>query len=320
MNIRESAPEPIASVFEALAACRAAPVAGLDAMQIDDLKALGVDIENGQAQLDDDVELLSAAAIRDALARPVVAWLKHLDVRAHIDSTNTTLLRRAASQGAGGCVLTAEVQTAGRGRRGRAWLSPFGRNLAVSIGVGIDRPVADLGALSLVVGVAVRAALVEYGVSDIELKWPNDVLLDGRKLAGILIELAQATRPAQVVIGIGINVGCRDVIAGRVDQAVADVTEGVENASRNDLLAAVINHVAAACVRFEAEGFAPFRLAWERAHRHRGMAVTVSLPSSGAPDAVSGTALGVDANGALRVQTARGVRAFVAGEVSVRSA
>ena len=318
MSFRTDLPRSLGRVLEDLAASRTAGLAGLDHDSLDQLLALGVRV-GAQAQLDADVELLSASAIRSALTPQTATWLRELDVRAHIDSTNTTLLDRSARDGVAGRVLTAEVQTAGRGRRGREWLSPFGRNLAVSIGADIDRQAAELGTLSLVVGVAVRDALLEYGLSDLELKWPNDVLMEGRKLAGILIELARPTRPAQLVIGIGVNVGCRAAIADRVDQAIADVADQVQRPSRNRLLAGIVNHVVAACRRFDAQGFAPFRPRWERAHRYRGKAVTVTLPASGGPvDTVSGIALGVGGDGALLVETQHGVRQFIAGEVSLR--
>lgn len=311
---------PLGPVFDELASHRVASIAGLDRACLDALEALGVHVR-GQAILDDDVDLLSATTIRDALTPATVNWLRELAVHAHIGSTNTELLGRLDTDGVTGRVVTAEVQTAGRGRRGRAWLSPFGRNLAVSIGVAVDRPAAELGALSLVVGLAVRDALLDYGLKDIDLKWPNDVLMHGRKLAGILIELAQPNRPAELVIGVGVNVGCRQAIAARVEQAVADVAEQVEQPSRNRLLATLVNHVVAACGRFAAEGFAPFRALWDAAHHYHGRAVTLTLPGASGPgDTVSGNVQGVAENGALRIASAAGVREYIAGEVSLRAA
>lgn len=267
------------------------------------------------------MDLLSATTIREALTPATADWMRELAVHAHIGSTNTALLRRLDSDGVTGRVVTAEVQTAGRGRRGRVWLSPFGRNLAVSIGVAVDRPPAELGALSLVVGLAVRDALLDYGLKDIDLKWPNDVLMQGAKLAGILIELAQPNRPAEVVIGIGVNVGCGQAVVPRVEQAVADVTDQVERPSRNRLLGGLVNQVVATCRRFEAEGFVPFRDRWDAAHHYHGRAVTLTLPGTSSPGhAVSGTVLGVAGNGALRIASTAGVREYIAGEVSLRAA
>lgn len=319
MDFVPTAPRGLDTVFDELASHRVASIADLDRAGLDQLEALGVHVRD-QAVLPADVDLLSARTIREALTPATGDWLRELALHAHIGSTNTALLGRADIGGVTGRVVTAEVQTAGRGRRGRAWLSPFGRNLAVSIGVAIDRSPAELGALSLTVGLAVRDALLAYGLRDIALKWPNDVLMQGRKLAGILIELAQPDRPAQMVVGIGVNVGCRQAIAGLVEQAVADVTEQVERPSRSRLLGVVINHVVAACQRFSTEGFVPFRTRWDAAHHYHGRAVTLTLPGAGSPgDAVSGTVLGVASNGALRIAGVSGVREFIAGEVSLRA-
>ncbi len=317
---RTDSPKGLEGVFEELAATRSATISGLSVADAREFATLGVRIAGGRARLDDDVDLLSEQTVRDALRPEVLSWLRELDVRAHIDSTNTTLLDRASHESIDGCVLVAEVQTGGRGRRGRHWLSPFGRNLAVTIGAGSTRPAADLGALSLVVGIAVRTALIDFGVSDIELKWPNDVLLDGRKLAGILIELVRGRAPVEVVIGIGVNVGCEGIVAPRIDRSIADVAECVPRPSRNGLLALVINHVAAALRRFEAAGFEPFRDEWEQAHRYQGMPVVITSAVEDASEAVSGTVLGVGEDGSLRVQTADGIRDFNSGELAFREA
>ena len=320
MDFERAGHGALGAVFDELAAHRAASIEGLDPACLDALEALGVHVRD-QAMLEDDVDLLSATTIRDALTPATVNWLRELAVHAHIGSTNTALLDRLDTDGVTGRVVTAEVQTAGRGRRGREWLSPFGRNLAVSIGVAVDRPPAELGALSLVVGLAVRDAFLDYGLKHIGLKWPNDVLMHGRKLAGILIELAQPTPPAEVVIGVGVNVGCRQAIADRVEQAVADVAEQVEHPSRNRLLATLVNHVVAACGRFAVEGFAPYRALWNAAHHYHGRAVTLTLPGASGPgDTVSGTVRGVAGNGALQIASAAGVREYIAGEVSLRAA
>ncbi|MCY3837208.1 MAG: biotin--[acetyl-CoA-carboxylase] ligase [Gammaproteobacteria bacterium] len=314
-------------VFNELASLRVARLSGLDANELDALAQLGVRIAGDRACLEPDVELLSAASVRDGLAPPTLAWLRDLEIRAHIDSTNTSLLAQAEHGRIAGCVLAAEVQTAGRGRRGRNWLSPFGRNLAVSIGVAITRPVAEIGALSLVVGVAVRRALVEHGLSGVALKWPNDILLDGRKLAGILIELVRAAAPVEVVVGIGVNVGCASRVAERIDQSIADVAEQIDGPTRNALLARILDHVVAACRGFDAAGFERFGDEWNDAHFYRGARVVVTPADAGGTEAgrkpaasVAGKVLDVGADGALRIDSADGVRAFTGGEVTMRTA
>ena len=321
---RDSALGP---VFDELASRRATGLSGLGADELDTLVQLGVRVAGDRACLEPDIELLSAAAVRNGLAPATLAWLRDLEVRAHIDSTNTSLLAQAMHGGIAGRVLAAEVQTAGRGRRGRNWLSPFGRNLAVSIGAAIARPVAEIGALSLVVGVAVRRALMEHGLSGVALKWPNDILLDGRKLAGILIELVRAVAPVEVVIGIGVNVGCASRVAEHIDQSIADVAEQIDGPTRNALLARILDHVVKACHGFDAAGFEHFRDEWNDAHFYRGAQVVVAPADVGSSEAgrkpvasLAGEVLDVGADGALRIEAADGVHAFTGGEVTMRTA
>ena len=303
--------------FDELASHGRTAVAHLSPDEMCRLAAFGLDVANGWAQVGDDVELLRTEAVRSALTPQAAAWLARLEIRAHLPSTNTALFDRAPGASVEGQVLTAEVQTAGRGRRGRNWHSPFARNLAVSLGVALPWPAAEVGAFSLVVGLAVRTALADIGLRDVQLKWPNDVLLEGRKLAGILIEVRD-TSPAEAVVGIGINVGGGARVAQRVDQPVADITERIRRPPRNRLLGAVINRLVEAKRRFATAGFAPFVAEWEHAHHHQDRTVTLLLPGRTAP--VTGTALGVDRGGALRLATAQGERTFVAGEVSLRDA
>ena len=305
----------LGQAFEELVRNGRAAVGDLAHAELRRLAASGLEVANGQVRVGDDVELLREAEVRSALTPHAAAWLARLEVRAHLPSTNTALLECAQAASVDGHVLTAEVQTAGRGRRGRDWHSPFARNLAVSVGVALPRPAAEVGAFSLVVGLAVREALADVGLQDAQLKWPNDVLLQGRKLAGILIEIGGAT-PRDAIVGIGVNVCGGAQVASRVDQPVADVTERVRPPVRNRLLGAMINRLVAAKERFAASGFAPFVAEWERAHHHQHRTVTLLLPGNAAP--VTGTALGVNRDGALRLATAHGERAFVAGEVSLR--
>ena len=311
-------------VFDDLVSQGSSDLTGISAPDLAALAALGVQVKDNRALLDPDIELLSVRAIRDGLAPATASWLRDLEVRAHIDSTNTSLLAQAAQRLISGRVLAAEVQTAGRGRRGRDWLSPFARNLAVSIGIAVERPVAEIGALSLVIGVAVRRALVEHGVSGVTLKWPNDVLLDGRKLAGVLIELVRSVAPVEVVIGIGVNVGGAARVAERIDQSIADVAEQIDGSMRNTLLARILDHVVAACRGFDEAGFEPFRDEWNAVHYYRGARVVVT-PTEGRPDPVkesaasfTGRVRDVGPDGALEIDTPNGVRSFTGGEVTMR--
>ncbi len=299
-------------VFEQLAIEGVAKVDATDRLRLGNY---GVAVRGDLAILDADVELLRAERIREQLGDPARGWIKRLCVRAHVDSTNSALMRAALTRDIDGEVLLAEAQTAGRGRRGREWMSPFGRNLAMSMGVRIDRPLREIGAVGLAVGIAVAGALTELGVKDAKLKWPNDIVVDRRKLCGILIELPAAKEPACVVIGIGINIGGLPVLAPLVDQAVADVAEHVPDASRNRLAGMVVDAVYNMCKQFERYGFARMRPAYNALHRYHGEDVRVIVGT----EEVTGSVAGVGLDGALRLRTGSDVRSFIGGEVSLRT-
>ncbi len=300
------------AVFKQLSVDRVAKVDATDRLELGNY---GIAVRGDLAILDDDVELLRTERIREELGDPALRWLTRLCLRPHVDSTNSALLRAGLTRDIDGEVLLAEAQTSGRGRRGRKWMSPFGRNLALSMGMRIDRPLREIGAVGLAVGVAVAGALTELGVKDAQLKWPNDIVLDRRKLCGILIELPAARQPACVVIGIGINFGGLSVVAPLVDQAVADVTEHVPDASRNRLAGMVIDAVYNTCKQFEKYGFTRVKPRYDALHRYQGEAVRIIVGS----EEITGTVAGVDVDGALRLRTASGVRSFVGGEVSLRT-
>ena len=305
----------LGEVFESLAARRKAPVDAGDAPLKAELAAYGVTVRGDQAILDERIELLDANAIRAQLGGAAGAWLKTLEVFTHIGSTNTELMQRAAGGAIDGTVLLAEAQTAGRGRRGRQWASPFARNLALSLGIRIRRPLEEIGAVSLAVGVAVANTLAAAGVPGVTLKWPNDVLAGGRKLCGILIELPGAAARPEVVVGIGVNMGSAAALAGRVEQPIADVLEHVPQASRNAIAGALIDAVLALCRRFEAEGFAAIKPAYEALHGFHGRPARIVTGN----ETFEGTVVGVELDGALRFRGAAGERAFSAGEVSLRA-
>ena len=134
-------------------------------------------------------------------------------------------LRRVEAGGRSGLVCTAEQQTAGRGRRGREWISPFGRNLYVSTVWEFTQGAAALEGLSLAVGVAVAQALKGLGLPEVQLKWPNDIQHEGKKLGGVLLEMVgDASRQCQVVVGIGVNVAMPGAAANAIDQAWTDIS------------------------------------------------------------------------------------------------
>lgn len=234
------------------------------------------------------------------------------------ESTNTALLAAAAAGKPSGHVLAAEWQTHGRGRLGRTWVAGACRALTFSVLWRFSEGAASLAGLSLAAGVAVVRALERCGASDVLLKWPNDVLHKRRKLAGILIEMqGDALGPTAAVIGIGINVRLSESVKRRIAQPATDLeTICGEAVDRSRVLGVTLDEVIQVLDRFTAEGFAPLRHEWQARHAHQDSAIEVKLPD-GSTD--RGIARGVAADGALLLETPRGVRRLHSGEVSVRA-
>ena len=252
------------------------------------------------------LEWLDAAVIQANLHYPLA-----LEVCESIDSTNTALLQRPFRMSRTPLALFAELQTAGRGRRGRRWLSTLGGALTFSLRWSFSEGISRLSGLSLAVGVAIVRALALFGV-DVALKWPNDVLLNGKKLAGVLIEVSgDAPNSTTAVIGVGINL--RTLIG--VEQAVAALDEIAHPIGRNVLAVALLDALYEVLSAFATDGFRAWRSAWEQCHAYQAQPVLL-LPAQG--DAIEGVALGVDDEGALRLQTAQGVQLFHVGDVSLR--
>lgn len=241
--------------------------------------------------------------------------LYRIECRDKCESTNSLLLERAACGAPSGQVLACEAQTAGRGRRGRSWHSEPGASLTFSV-LWRFPPAMPVGGLSLAVGVALARALERQSIGGIALKWPNDLLAGGRKLAGVLIEMVPG-EPGAVVVGIGLNIRLPAELARRIDADAVAVADLIAVApSRNALLAAVLDELADAFGRFESEGFSTLRDDWLARHAHQGVQISLS---NEAGLCLQGRCLGVDHDGALLVRTADGVQRVVSGEVSLRT-
>ena len=257
---------------------------------------------------------LVPGAIQQALSRQAASWLQRLDVHPVIGSTNAELMAEAQQRSVDGCVSMAELQLRGRGRRGRRWSSPFGANLAISIGVALDRPASALGGVSLVVGLAVLDVLEALEVSDLSLKWPNDILLGDAKLGGILIEMVRRNG-IELVVGIGLNVVLPEPIRAVLPPGVADLSHTTPLPSRSFLAGRVISSVTQFVHEFERMGFAPFRPAFDARHRYRGRHCRVLQGDR----SIQGIVTGVGDDGELILQTSEGLRTFHGGEVSLRA-
>ena len=291
--------------------------------QLNKLAGLGLEIESVKGRgyrIPGGIDLLDAAAVRAALAPNAASLLSRLELLESVDSTNAQALRRIEQGVGAGYVCSAEQQSAGRGRRGRSWVSPFARNLYVSLAWQYQQGAGALEGLSLAVGVAVARALAACRLPAVQLKWPNDVLAGGAKLGGVLLEMTgDAAGACQVVVGVGLNVAMPAAAAGGIDQAWTDIRtfSGGEYPGRNALLGALLNELLPLLASFEQTGFAPWREAWEALDAHAGRPVVLH---SGERQ-LAGTARGVDDRGALQLETAAGgVQAVFGGEISLREA
>ncbi|HRD66148.1 MAG TPA: biotin--[acetyl-CoA-carboxylase] ligase [Candidatus Competibacter sp.] len=263
------------------------------------------------------LELLNRDRILAELPDVACNRLSRLEVYPTLDSTNAYLLEGARAGWPSGAVCLAERQTAGRGRQGRNWVTPFGAGLAFSLLWRFEVSPEALGGLSLVTGIAVARALQNLGVLEVGLKWPNDIWWHERKLGGILLESGGTARMFYVVAGIGLNVALPDPDAALIDQPWVDLREilGAVPVDRNRLAAALIGDLIGAFCRFQESGFAGFTEEWVRFDRVRGRRVHLQLPNT----TVAGIARGVDATGALLLETEDGrLSSYLGGEIGLR--
>ncbi|HUS25045.1 MAG TPA: biotin--[acetyl-CoA-carboxylase] ligase [Candidatus Binatia bacterium] len=286
------------------------------AKRIQKLETLGVEVEARFGlgyRLAQAIELLEPDLIVGALPAPVRARLA-VEVAFGTDSTNRRLLESGGDEPR---ALLAEHQTAGRGRRGRAWHSPLGQNLYLSLAWTFAQWPPQLTALPLAVGIATAQALQQLGLAGVKLKWPNDLVVGGHKLGGILIEQrGEAAGACRAVIGLGLNVTM--AAAPGITQPWTSLAQAMAPASapsRNALAARILAHWVEMLDRFASDGFAPFASAWQALDATLGRTVTVH-----ADPPYEGIARGVDASGALQVECTGGQRRVLAGDVSLRVA
>ena len=288
------------------------------------LEASGISIESLPRQgyrLPCPVDLLDKQALLASVSDSTRSLLEHLDVMLTVDSTNRYIYENASISPGHAHLCIAEVQQAGRGRRGRSWIAPFGSGICLSIGWQFEEPPPTFSALSLAVGVAVVKALRRFGAASVGLKWPNDVIWQGRKLGGILIEMrGESGGPSMVVIGIGVNMrmpaSVRLALAEQQAALIADVHEMLRDRTptRNALAGAIADEIITMLQVFAQRGFEPFADEWRQldtlAHAH--------VKIINGAETTIGTACGVEMDGTLLVDVNGDLRRFVSGEVSVR--
>jgi BirA family biotin operon repressor/biotin-[acetyl-CoA-carboxylase] ligase len=241
----------------------------------------------------------------------------HVRILDSVDSTNNALMAAASEGAADGTVFCAEHQHAGKGRRGRQWHAVLGGSLTFSVLWRFDSGLQSMAGLSLAAGLAVARALNRHSPHRVRLKWPNDVLVDYRKLAGILVEVqGDMNGPAFAVVGIGLNVRLNDAQRESVDQAVVDLAEMGVTIGRNQLLVDCLQELHAIVTAFRQQGFDALRAEWLMRDAYAGRAVALLLPDG---RCVPGTAVGVDPSGAFLLRDQHGAtHAYSGGEISLR--
>ncbi len=280
---------------------------------IQTLRDWGVDVFTVPGKgysLPEPIQLLSQSRISEQVPDGNVAVLSV------IDSTNQYLLDRI-SEIASGDACVAEYQQAGRGRRGRKWFSPFGANLYLSMYWRLEQGPAAAVGLSLVIGMVMAEVLQELGADKVRVKWPNDLYLNDRKLAGILVELTGKTGDAaQIVIGAGINLVMRNVEDSVINQAWTNLQEAGITIDRNVLAVRLITELRSALALFEEEGLAPWLSRWDQLDNFINRPVKLIIGER----EIFGISRGIDMQGALLLEQDGVIKPWMGGEISLRSA
>lgn len=260
------------------------------------------------------VQWLDAGRITAVMGAAAGRYL--LEIVDRTGSTNDDLLARLAQGAPSGLVRVAELQTHGRGRRGRQWHTGLGGALTFSVLWRFAQGAGFLSGLSLAVGVALLRVVRRHGVADAMLKWPNDLLWRHRKLAGVLIELAgEVMGPTGAVIGVGLNVRLPQSVVDEIDQPVVDLARIGVQVDRNIVLGQCLAELHAVLMRFSERGFAPLAQEWNQSHAYHDRMVRLRMPDNTVQE---GRVAGVAEDGALMLAVRSGTRKFYGGELTLR--
>lgn len=292
--------------------------------KIKQLKAVGIDITSETAKgyrLSQPLHLLELQQIEQAIADPElcrqIKWQLHFSLPSTNDYLKNLYTQANNFRGKSMRVCLAEQQTAGKGRLGRMWYSPFGANIYCSILWQLSKDASELAGFSLIVGLAVIEALKAYGLSlPLQLKWPNDVMCDNKKIAGILIEvLGVPNQNTQLVIGVGLNVNMRAKTKVPIQQSwtsLAEITNTWHN--RNQIAGLLVKYISSMVHTFLQKGFTPFLPLWEQHDYLRGKSITLQQLNQN----YTGKVLGIDHAGNLLLEQADGqVQPFAIGEATL---
>jgi len=286
------------------------------------LETMGLDlhaVKGKGTRLKSGLELLDGKTIKSGLSARSAELLDDLEISHVLASTNQHLMQRSRSgQLSSGTVCMAEMQTAGRGRLGRSWVSPYGQNLYLSFMWNFKAGLSALSGLSLACGVAICQALEELGMNSHGLKWPNDILWEGKKLGGILVEIqGESQGEYTVVVGVGVNYRMNGDACQLIDQPWADISTATNSAltGRNSLASGIIDHTLQVLNGYEQTGLAPYVERWQRYDCYQNKRAKVISGN----DVRHGVAKGITELGELKLLKEDGTVDFItSGEVSLR--
>lgn len=287
---------------------------------IQQLQNFGVEINSIRGKgyrLPEPLELLDSSQIRAGLAEHVESSISRFDCFAQVGSTNSHLTEWALKNpGAKAAICLAESQSAGRGRRGKKWFSPFARNIYLSCAWRFDQGLSALSGLSLAVGVLIADLIEQRWSKKIHLKWPNDLLYENKKLGGVLIELSgDFSGDCFVVVGIGLNYAMPSAQIKNIDQPVCDLSSMGIQVSRNLLVIELINRLIDLFEKYTSQGFEHYKDSWLARAAFLNEAVKLSLGEK----EIFGTFCSVDSQGSLVLDVGGEKRMFSGGEMSLRS-
>lgn len=285
---------------------------------IQNIKKLGISCHSIRGRgyvIPGGLDLLDKTLITSHIDHSIADAIQEIKIEDTLGSTNSELRLLTESSAQSGTILLAEQQTAGRGRSNKPWVSPFADGIALSLLWQFDKDPSELSGLSLAVGVAIAKAIQHYlSFNGIQLKWPNDILVNHAKLGGVLIDLmAESYSETKVIIGIGINVKNSQAIQKQVEQPITDLAQlTAEKLSRNILVAQMINHLVPMLNTFQLHGFSAFHDAWQSLNAFAHKKITIQSKQG----EITGICQGVNNRGALLLlDQQRRVREFLSGEV-----
>lgn len=278
-------------------------------IEIISVKAKGYQIPNG-------LELFNKTFITKNLTKTSKEKIANLEIFESINSTNQYLLDKAKNGGKSGSICLAEHQTAGRGRRGRQWHSPFGSNLYCSLLWHFPRDPAEISGLSLAIAIAIIRTLKKFEIENLQLKWPNDILWQEKKLGGVLLEMiAENHESSKIVIGIGLNLQMPST--AHIDQPWTDLyTIAGKRIAKNLLTATLLNETISVLTQFENEGLSPFLSEWQQHDVSKNREITLLAPTA----IKKGIATGISEKGELLFleNNTQQLQKVLSGEVSLR--